>query len=322
MTMNGNDFEAVLDSHRLTLKPVDIETLWINITRRCNQACSHCHVDSSPRRNEEMDLATIKQCLKIIGSLSSCRNLDITGGAPELNPHFEYLVTKAREMGKRVIVRHNLTITPDGDERRRTSKTHLPAFFAGNGVELLASLPHFERTVTDSTRGKGVFDKSIEALKQLNAIGYGQTDEGLILNLVSNVEGAISPEERLLLEASFKRELREEHGIVFNRLYAVTNMPVNRFLVRLKHSNGIIQYMDRLAAAFDPASIPNLACRYLVSVGYDGRLYDCDFNQMLDMPVHTSEAMTIFDFDRDVLLERRIRSGAHCFGCTAGGGSS
>jgi radical SAM/Cys-rich protein len=320
--MSGYDFDTVLKNNRLTIKPVRVETLWLNITRRCNQSCLHCHVDASPLATEQMDPEVIENCLIVLKALDSIKNLDITGGAPELHPNFEYLVTEARQLGKHVIVRHNLTVTQDSNINGGKNCKHLPSFFADNFVELYASLPHYEEHITDSIRGKGVFDKSIKALKFLNAHGYGQPGSGLILTLVCNQDGSVSQKDRTLLESIFKQELLNKHGILFNRLFVVTNMPINRYLDQLNHSNTFTGYMDSLIASFDPASTNNLACRYLINVGYDGRLYDCDFNQMLNMPILTNDTMTVFNFDLPTLLERRIRFEPHCFGCTAGGGSS
>jgi len=320
--MKGFDFQAVLEDQRLVVQPVSIETIWVNITRRCNQSCFHCHVYASPERTEQMDDVTMDQCLKILGSLDSCKNLDITGGAPELHPNFEHLVLRARELGKHVIVRHNLTVTIDGDIKNHRDKTYLPSFFSKNQIELLASLPHYTRDFTDCIRGEGVFDKSITSLRQLNAFGYGQQDTNLKLNLVCNIDGPVSHQDRTLLEASFKKELLDNYGIVFDRLFAVTNVPINRYFETLNQSDTLNAYMEGLIGSFDPGTISDLVCRYLISIGYSGYLYDCDFNQMLDLPVQSRELMTVFNFDLDLLLKRQIRLGPHCFGCTSGGGSS
>jgi len=282
----------------------------------------HCHVDASPSRTEQMDLDTLERCLDLLKSCDTCKNLDISGGAPELHPHFEYLVNEACEMGKHVIVRHNLTVAMDCCSCGVKDGKGLLSFFAGKRVEVLASLPYCEKRFTDEIRGEGVFDKSIEVLKHLNYLGYGQASSGLILNLICNRDGAISAQDRALLESSFRHELYDKYGIIFNRLLAVTNMPINRYLLVLKRLGSFEKYMNGLVSSFDPASIPDLVCRYLVSVGYDGRLYDCDFNQMLGMTVDTRRPMTVFNFDLPALMERQIRLGPHCFGCTAGGGSS
>jgi radical SAM/Cys-rich protein len=318
----GTDFTAMLGDRSTASTPVAVETLWVNITRRCNQSCLHCHVDASPQRTEQMDFATMEACLKALRSLDCCANLDITGGAPELHPDFEYLVAEARKMCKHVIVRHNLTVTMDGDPRSGKSKAHLPSFFAANGVELVASLPYCDKNNTDTVRGEGVFDKSIASLQHLNSYGYGQQGTGLKLDIMCNRDGAISPRDRLFLESSYRQELGNKYGITFNRLLAVTNMPINRHLRRLQQAGTLGEYTDGLVSTFEPGSASDLVCRYLVSVSYDGRLFDCDFNQMLDMPVDINEPMTIFNLDLRALLARRIRFGPHCFGCTAGGGST
>ena len=319
--MRSYDFNAVIDGNCLVARPSAVETLWVNITRRCNQTCAHCHVGAAPWRTEEMDRRTIDQCLKVLGSIDSCGNLDITGGAPELHSDFEYLVVAARKLGKHVIVRHNLTVDRDA-KSDHGFETDLPSFFAENDVEILASLPYYERDITDSIRGEGVFDKSIEGLKRLNAHGYGRPNTGLDLNLVCNRDGAVSSQDVVSLEASFRQELWEEFGVVFNRLIAVTNMPINRYFLRLKESAAFSEYMDGLVSSFNRTSIDNLVCRSVISVGYDGRLYDCDFNQMLGMTAGAASATTVFNFDLQAWLQRQIRFGPHCFGCTAGGGSS
>jgi radical SAM/Cys-rich protein len=318
---NRYDFQAVLAEHGLSLPPVSIETLWVNITRLCNQACTHCHVDASPSRTEHMDRSTIDRCLEIIGQYEPCRNLDITGGSPELNPHFEYLVTEAKKLKKHVIVRHNLTVISDGNPQTGEKKVHLPEFFAEHQVEVLASLPHYQRSFTDGVRGAGVFDKSIEGIRRLNALGYGKEKTGLTLNLVYNAGGPVSPQDRVQLEARFKQEL-SRYDLVFNKLYAVTNMPINRFRSQLQQSGTLDEYMDALLAAFNPEAAKEIVCRSLISVGYDGKIYDCDFNQMLGLQIIGHEPLTVFNCDLEALNQRRILFGPHCFGCTAGGGSS
>lgn len=320
--MRAHDFNAAMDENCLVVRPSCVDTLWINITRRCNQTCAHCHVDASPWRTEEMDRRTIDKCLKVLGSIDSCKTLDITGGAPELHPDFEYLVVSARRLGKRVVVRHNLTVTRDLSTDFSRGPTDLPSFFAANGVELLASLPHFEKAVTDGIRGEGVFDRSMDSLRQLNSLGYGRAGTGLDVSLVCNRDGAVASSDLAELEHSFREVLKNRYDVSFNRLIAVTNMPINRYLLRLEESNAFKDYMDGLVSSFDPSSIGDLVCRSVISVGYDGCLYDCDFNQMLGMTVDAADSTTIFSFDLRALLERRIRFGPHCFGCTAGGGSS
>jgi radical SAM/Cys-rich protein len=315
------DFHTVVAKHKLNLSPISIETLWVNITRMCNQACRHCHVDASPRRTEQMERKTIDHCLKILGKYEQIKNLDLTGGAPELNPHYEYFVAEARKLGKHVVSRHNLTIIFDGNPNSGESKKYLPAFFADNQVEILASLPHYELKQTDCVRGAGVYNKSIEGIRMLNEAGYGREDAGLVLNLVYNADGPVSPKQRDELEVKFKEEL-SKHRLIFNKLYAVTNMPVNRYRTQLEKSGTYDDYMNDLVIKFDPEAAKGVACRSVISVGYDGRIYDCDFNQMLGMQIINLKPQTVFDFDFDVLINRKIRFGAHCFGCTAGGGAS
>lgn len=316
------DFAAVLKKHNLVLYPTSLETLWVNVTRRCNQACTHCHVDASPDRTEQMRPSIIEHCLDVLANNELCNNLDITGGAPELHPQFEYFVVEARKLGKHVIVRHNLTVTIDGDPSTGSNKEHLPHFFAENKVEVLASLPHYTQDLTDNIRGVGVFRKSIDSLRRLNEVGYGLPETGLILNIVYNVDGQISPVQRYEVEERFRQELLNGYGLVFNRLFSVTNMPICRFKDRLQQTGGYTDYMDKLAAAFNPLAAEQVVCRSLVSVGYDGHLYDCDFNQMLNMQILVSEPLSVSTFNMDTLLRRKIKFGVHCFGCTAGGGSS
>jgi radical SAM/Cys-rich protein len=318
---NRYDFQAVLAEHDLRLSPTSIETLWVNVTRLCNQACSHCHVDASPSRTEQMSRYTVDRCLEILEQYEQCQNLDITGGAPELNPNFEYFVIEARKLKKHVIVRHNLTVIFDGDPQTGEKKGYLPEFFAEHQIEILASLPHYKQDLTDSVRGYGVFSKSIEGIHQLNAVGYGKENTGLILNLVYNASGPVSPKERAELETRFKQEL-SKYGLMFDKLYAVTNVPINRFHSQLQCSGTYNEYVDTLLAAFNPEAASEVVCCSLISVGYDGRLYDCDFNQMLGMQITDREPMTVFNFDFDTLIKRKILFASHCFGCTAGGGSS
>jgi radical SAM/Cys-rich protein len=315
------NFTDTANKAGLSFSPVAIRTLWVNITRRCNQTCVHCHVEASPGRTEQMSRATIEQCLKVIESLEACENLDITGGAPELHPDFDYMVSEARKMGKRVIVRHNLTITVDGDPDLGSSKEYLPRFFAENAVTILASLPHYEEQITDRIRGRGVFRKSIESIRQLNSLGYGQPGSGLVLNLVHNCYGPVSLRERDKLQQEFKEALDSRYGLAFNSLMAVTNMSIGRFRSHLKKLNTLEEYTDKLKGSFSPEASDTLVCRYLVSVGCNGNLYDCDFNQALGIKV-SGPSTSVYNLDASVLLNRKINFGLHCFGCMAGGGSS
>jgi radical SAM/Cys-rich protein len=317
------NFHKTLLEKRIDLPPVMIETLQVNITKLCNQTCVHCHVDASPRRKEQMDLESVDRCLEILASNQKIKNLDLTGGAPELNPHFDYIVTEAGKLKKHVMVRHNLTVTIDGNPVSGESKRYLPQFYAENGVEVISSLPYYQQYFTDKQRGKGVFEKSIESILLLNEQGFGKEGTGLELNFVYNPLGAYLPAAQKSLESDFKRELYKKYGIEFNKLFVITNMPINRFRAQLMKLGAYDEYMTKLVNAFNPSAAQGVMCRSLISVGHNGRIYDCDFNQMLEMDVVIdSEPMTIFNFDYDKLSNRRISFGSHCFGCTAGAGSS
>jgi radical SAM/Cys-rich protein len=319
-------FEEKLAQNGLDLAPLSVETLQVNVTRLCNQACHHCHVDASPKRTEQMSRATVDRCLEILAGNAAITKLDITGGAPELNPHFDYLVEAARRLDKHVMVRHNLTVTIDGNPQTGESKRRLPEFFARHRVEVISSLPYFQEFFTDKQRGNGVFKKSVESLRLLNEQGYGKSDGaqgfGLTLNLVYNPVGAFLPASQESLERQFKKELEAKFGVVFNSLFTITNMPINRFKKDLERLGAYEEYMARLNQAFNPAAARGVMCRSLISVGHDGRLYDCDFNQMLDLNLSEESGGTVFDFDLDKLLDRKIVFGQHCYGCAAGAGSS
>jgi radical SAM/Cys-rich protein len=317
-------FEPQLRRRGIELPPLAIETLQANITKLCNQVCRHCHVDASPSRTEAMPRAGIEQLIAILAAHPQIAKLDITGGAPELHPDFDWLVAEATALGRHVMARHNLTVQLDGNPVTGESKEYLPSFYAKHRVEVISSLPYYQEFFTDSQRGKGVFGKSIEAMKRLNAQGYGHEGSGLALNLVYNPVGPYLPAPQAALEADYKRELKDKFGVVFNGLFTITNMPINRFRLHLEKSGQYEAYMDKLLAAFNPAAAEGVMCRSLISVGYDGTLYDCDFNQMLEMQVIDggNRPATIFDFDFDALVKRRIRFGSHCLGCTAGAGSS
>jgi len=292
-----------------------ITTFQINVGKVCNQTCRHCHVDAGPDRREVMSRETAELCMAALAR-TEIPTVDITGGAPELTPSFRYLVEESRRLGRSVIDRCNLTvllIPAQGD---------LAGFLASHRVEIIASLPSFSSSQTDAQRGEGVFDKSIEALRLLNGLGYGREGTGLLLNLVTNPVGAFLPAGQRSQEAHFKAKLAREHGIVFNRLYTITNMPISRFLEFLIESGNYEAYMERLATAFNPAAAEGVMCRYTLSVGWDGQLYDCDFNQMLDLAVDHGAPNHIREFDPAALSGRRIVTGNHCYGCTAGSGSS
>lgn len=305
-------FAENLQANKINLVSATIDTLQVNVGKLCNQACKHCHVDASPRRTEIMQRKTIDACLQVLRE-NNFATLDITGGAPELIPDFRYFVTEAKKVGTHIIIRHNLTVMFEENQ------TDLPEFFAENEVEVVSSLPYFLQQQTDAQRGTGVFDKSIEALKKLNKVGYG-IEEKLKLNLVYNPVGAFLPPEQSAIEADFKRELKSRYDIDFNNLYAITNMPIARYLDWLRRSKNEESYMQKLVNAFNPATIDGLMCRNLISVDWLGNLYDCDFNQMLEMPVESKH--TIFNFDFEALKSRAIVTENHCYGCTAGSGSS
>jgi radical SAM/Cys-rich protein len=308
-------FGQKLAEHGLELRAARVETLQVNVGKLCNQACKHCHVDASPRRTEIMSEEVAGQVLDAVRRFRF-PVVDITGGAPELNPNFRRLVSESRALGSRVMVRHNLTVMFE------PGQGDLPEFFRGHGVEVVSSLPYFLGQQTDAQRGPGVFDKSVEALKRLNAVGYGVEGSGLTLNLVYNPVGAFLPPPQGSIEADFKRELLARHGVTFNSLYTITNMPIRRFLEYLRRSGNEERYMRKLVQAFNPATVEGLMCRTTLSVDWTGRLYDCDFNQMLELGVDTALPQSIADFDPAAFVARRIETGAHCFGCTAGAGSS
>jgi radical SAM/Cys-rich protein len=307
--------EALALAGHGTLRASGISVLQINVGKRCNQTCRHCHVDAGPDRTEVMTPDVVEACLRCLRA-SDIPTIDITGGAPELHPAFRDIVRRAREMGRHVMDRCNLTIT------RLPNYKDLPEFLAEHKVEIVASLPSFAARQTDAQRGDGVFDDSIAALRRLNELGYGVDGSGLLLNLVTNPVGAFLPASQPSLEADWKRELHRKHGVRFNRLYTITNMPISRYLQYLIDSGNLHGYMDKLVNAFNPATVDGLMCRTTLSVGWDGRLYDCDFNQMLELGTAADTPQTIFEATPAALASRRITIGRHCFGCTAGAGSS
>lgn len=319
-----HNFDHLLQAQGLSLPPLGITTLQVNVTRMCNQVCRHCHVDASPTRTEALSRDGIERCVALLVDYPEIRTLDITGGAPELHPDFEWLLTQATALGRHVMVRHNLTVTFDGHPRTGASMAHLPDFFARQRCEVVCSLPYYQEFFTDAQRGNGVFAKSIEGLQRLNALGYGQPGSGLLLNLVYNPVGPYLPAAQAALQADYQRELRARFGIEFNQLYTITNMPINRFRAHLEKSGQFESYMDKLLGAFNADAAEQVMCRSLISVGHDGTLYDCDFNQMLDMAVAgpSGSPATLFNFDFAALMRRRIRFASHCLGCTAGAGSS
>ncbi len=315
MPIDASFAGAVAAAGHEPLRARGVEVLQVNVGKRCNQACHHCHVDAGPDRTEVMPDPVVDACLAFL-ERSDVATLDITGGAPELHPRFKDLVVRARAAGRHVMDRCNLTIT------QLPNYADLPEFLAQHRVEVVASLPSFAARQTDAQRGEGVFEQSIAALRRFNQLGYGLEGSGLILNLVTNPVGAFLPAAQAALERDWKRELARRFGLSFNRLFTITNMPISRYLEFLLASGNLQAYMEKLVGAFNPATVDGLMCRSTLSVGWDGRLYDCDFNQMIDMAVAPDTPQTIFDATVQGLAGRRIAVGRHCFGCTAGAGSS
>ena len=310
-------FGKTLESYNLDeLRPVPVEIFQVNVGKLCNQSCAHCHVDAGPDRTDAViSRETLERCLEIIID-HNIPTVDLTGGAPELNPHFRWFVESCREAGVNVMNRCNLTIIVSNPRFN-----DLPEFFAENDVHVISSLPYFNKRRTDSQRGDGVFDDSIRALKMLNEAGYGMPGTVLKLDLVYNPTGTYLPSGQAQLEAEFKRQLTRQHGISFNSLYAITNLPVSRFLDYLVETGQYSDYMTKLIEAFNPATVQGLMCRNTLSVSWDGYIYDCDFNQMLDLKV-ACKSTHISNFDINALATRRIVTSQHCYGCTAGAGSS
>ena len=309
----GGAFEAVLRRNGIApLRRARPETIQVNVGKLCNQACHHCHVDAGPKRTEIMTRATAARVLEVIAASGGVRRVDLTGGAPELNPNFRYLVEGARALNREVIVRCNLTVMFE------PGMEWLGEFYRRNRVALVCSLPCYGPENVDTQRGKGVFSKSIEALRALNRLGYGRE---LSLDLVYNPVGAFLPPAQGELEAQYRDELGRNFGIEFHRLLTITNMPINRFAHQLEQWGKLAEYMGLLVNHFNRDTVDGLMCRTLVSVGWDGRLYDCDFNQMLELPLGGARR-TIWELDDlSELSGASIATGSHCFGCTAGPGS-
>ena len=309
-------FSDAVEQHKLRdLTAADVEILQVNVGKLCNMTCRHCHVDAGPDRREIMTRETIDRCLEALRA-SEIHTLDLTGGAPEMNPEFRYFVTEARKQDVHVIDRCNLTIL------LAPGFTDMAEFLAENGVEVVASLPCYMEENTDNQRGDGAYRQSIDALQKLNSLGYGQPDSGLILTLVFNPVGASLPPEQIKLEDDYRQYLRREFQIEFNRLFTITNMPISRYLEDLLATGRYKSYMQKLIDAFNPAAVSGVMCRKTISVGWDGQLFDCDFNQMLELPTADGQPRHIQDFNADLLSGRSIVVGQHCFGCTAGSGSS
>ncbi len=292
-----------------------VKILQLNITRRCNLACRHCHVGASPDRPEMMSQEILGECVRI-AHIPEIDTIDVTGGAPELHPQLPWLLRELAATGKRIIIRTNLAIL--------TEKVcqFFPRIYRDLGVEIVGSLPDYTSERTDRQRGPGAFTRSMAAICELNKIGYGREGTGLLLNLVHNPSGAFMPGNQSSLEHEYKRRLRESFGVEFNGLFVLTNCPVGRYLDYLISSDNLNDYMADLASAFNPAAVLNVMCRNTLSVGWDGRLYDCDFNQMLGLEINDGSPTHIREFDLKILSQRKITVGNHCFACCAGAGSS
>ncbi len=318
-TRHAGNFAATLATHGWQrFSPAKLEIFQINVGKLCNMTCRHCHVDAGPDRvKENMDRQTIDACLQALDQ-TEAHTVDITGGAPELNPHFRYLVDQCVVRGKQVIDRCNLTVLLLPRMR------DLPEWFAERGVEVVCSLPHYRKLNTDAQRGDGTFEKSIEALHHLNHVGYGKGDPNRRLTLVSNPVGAFLAGNQAKAEQEWKAGLQKNYGITFDRLIALNNMPISRYLEWLEQSGNLQAYTELLVNSFNPGTIAGLMCRNTLSISWDGRIFDCDFNQMLDLETQqpNGECPHIRNFNSEVLAQRQIVTGRHCFGCTAGAGSS
>ena len=311
--------ERLRQEKGLPLQRVNLETVQINLGKLCNQACLHCHVDAGPKRTEIMAPRTAELALELIRE-AGARTVDLTGGAPELNPSFRFLVEQNRQDGRHILDRCNLTVLFEPGQE------DLAEFLAEHQVEIFASLPCYSEENVTAQRGHGVYEESIHALRQLNTLGYGQAGSGLVLNLIYNPVGAHLPPPQQDLEGDYKRELGERFGLTFNNLLTITNMPIARFAHSLERDGKLAAYMELLAQAFNPATLESLMCRHLVSVSWDGYLYDCDFNQMLDLRLGNGTPLRLGEHSADSLVRqiigRDIRLDSHCYGCTAGAGSS
>ncbi len=302
--------ENVMEEYCYTAEKMDV--MQINVGRLCNLACKHCHVEAGPNRTEVMSREVMEACLKVAKNWK-IETIDITGGAPEMNPNFEWLIDEACKVCDHVIVRSNLVILEEEKYR------HLPKFYADHKVEVVCSLPYYRAKEMDRVRGEGTFDAAIRVIRILNELGYGK-DESLVLNMVYNPAGAFFPPEQGAMEREYKQKLSADFGVVFNNLFTITNNPTGRFEGFLRRSGNLESYMQKLYDAFNAATVPTMMCRFQLSVGYDGKVYDCDFNQAAELPVLSGK--TIFDFACEPYEKRRICFGKHCYGCTAGQGSS
>jgi radical SAM/Cys-rich protein len=292
-----------------------VEIFQVNVGNRCNLACKHCHVDAGPGCTEVMSRPILERCLEILRA-STIPTIDITGGSPEMHPDFRWFLRECAALGRQLLVRSNLAILLEDEYR------DLADLYAELGVELVTSLPALDEERTDRQRGRGVFGKVISAMQLLNERGYGRPGTGLALNVVHNPTGAYLPGCQRSLERQYRQVLGERHGVSFNKLFCITNMPIGRYLGYLQRTENYEEYMETLVRSFNAAALANIMCRTTVSVGWDGTLYDCDFNQMLRIPVNHGAPDSIMAFDLDALNKRQIMVGNHCYGCTAGAGSS
>ena len=308
------DFDKTLEREKLSITRDQLTILQVNIGKLCNQACHHCHVEAGPKRTEIMERKTIDRLLELLSHEPQITSVDITGGAPELNPHFRYFTKELRNMGKEVIDRCNLTVFSEPNQE------DTPQFLADNQIRVIASLPCYSSSNVEKQRGNGVFNKSINALQTLNSLGYA-TNKNLQLDLVYNPLEADLPPDQAKLEATYKDRLFEDYGIKFNNLYAITNMPIKRFEHMLKRENLLEEYMQLLVDNFNIEAAKDVMCTGLVSISWDGKIYDCDFNQMLEIPINWNDR-NIWDIERFSDLKGDIAFGNHCYGCAAAAGSS
>jgi radical SAM/Cys-rich protein len=314
----GNVPSLVKKIREINMSPLyakGIEILQINTGRRCNLSCRHCHVDAGPHRTEIMSRPVLEKCLEILSSFP-ISTIDITGGSPEMNPHLEWFIGEAAKLNRRLIVRSNLTLFLEEPYR------HFMDVFAQNKVEIVTSLPDYLETKSDRQRGTGVFAKVVEAMRELNLRGYGMKDSGLRIDIVHNPVGAYLPGSQVALEHEYHARLLAEQGVRFNQLFCLTNLPVGRYLDYLIESGNFEDYISTLCHSFNPAAVKNVMCLTMLSVGWNGSLYDCDFNQMLDLTINNGAPTSIMDFDMDKLKNREIVINNHCYGCVAGCGSS
>ncbi|MBP9887572.1 MAG: arsenosugar biosynthesis radical SAM protein ArsS [Leptospiraceae bacterium] len=307
-------FDSILEKHSISLNAREIEIFQINMGKMCNLACKHCHVEAGPNRKEIMNRETLEKCLNLIDK-HNFKTIDLTGGTPEVNPHFRWFIAELGKRQKEVLVRSNLVVLLEKEY------SDMIELLAKNKITLIASFPHIQKDRTDKQRGNGVYEGLIDIIRILNKVGYGINPE-LKLHLVHNPVGAYLPGNQIVLEQEYKKVLGNEHGIRFNSLYCITNMPIGRYLNFLQNSGNYESYMEELVNAFNPAAARNVMCVNTLSISYDGYLYDCDFNQMIDLKLKNDLPQHLDEFDLDKLARREISIGDHCFGCTAGSGSS